>query len=224
MIKNIPKHIAIIPDGNRRWARKNNLPTFEGHRKGFDAIIGIARKSREMGIKILTVWAFSTENWNRSKSEIKYLMELYQIMIDKHLKEALKNKIRIVHLGRKDRLSPTLMNKIINAENKTKDFSDYYMCIALDYGGRDEILRAAKKGNIIDTNNMDSKLDTSVIPYKDPDLVIRTGGEKRLSGFMLWQIAYSELMFVDKLLPDFSPDDFEECIKKYSQRNRRFGR
>ncbi|KKP65571.1 MAG: Isoprenyl transferase [Candidatus Roizmanbacteria bacterium GW2011_GWA2_35_19] len=232
IINNLPNHVAIIPDGNRRWAKDCGLPTFEGHRKGFDALIEIGKKSRELGIKILTAWAFSTENWDRSKQEIKYLMELFELMIDKNLEEALKNNIKIIHLGRKDRISKKLKKKIINAENKTKEFNKYYLCIGLDYGGRDEIVRTISKLNPpaggqnsnLSEYLISKNLDTKVLPFTDPDLIIRTGGEQRLSGFMLWQAQYSELMFIKKYLPDFTPQDFENCIKNYSVRQRRFGK
>jgi len=127
MTNNTPQHVAIIPDGNRRWARNRGLPTFEGHRKGFDALVEVSRKARKMGIKVLTVWAFSTENWDRSAEEIAYLMNLYEIMVDKHLKEALKDKVRIIHLGRKDRINEKLRNKILNAEEKTKHFDKAFI-------------------------------------------------------------------------------------------------
>jgi len=224
MIKNIPNHIAIIPDGNRRWAKEKGLPTFEGHKKGFEALINIGKKTRELGIKILTVWAFSTENWKRSKEEISYLMNLYEIMLDKYLTEALREKIRIIHLGRKDRINKTLKNKIINIEEKTKNFTQYYLCIGLDYGGRDEIVRAIKKSSNLSEDNFNQFLDTKDLPYPNPDLIIRTGGEKRLSGFLLWQCQYSELVFIDKYLPDFNNDDFEKIINDFSKRQRRFGK
>jgi len=228
IIDNLPNHVAIIPDGNRRWAKGRGLPTFEGHRKGLDALIKIGKKSRELGIKILTAWAFSTENWDRSKQEINYLMELFELMIDKNLEEALKNSIKIIHLGRKDRISKKLRRKIVNAENKTKDFNKYYLCIGLDYGGRNEIVRTISnlKSQISNLSEylISKNLDTKVLPFTDPDLIIRTGGEQRLSGFMLWQAQYSELMFIKKYLPDFTPQDFENCIKNYSIRQRRFGK
>ena len=142
---NIPNHIAIIPDGNRRWAKGHGLPSLEGHRRGFDVAIKIGRKIRSMGVHTLTMWAFSTENWNRSKEEVSYLMVMYETFIDKNLKEAMKEKIRIIHLGRKDRISKKLLDKIQNSEEKTRDFKNYVLNIALDYGGRDEIIRAVKK-------------------------------------------------------------------------------
>lgn len=227
----IPAHVAIIPDGNRRWAKERGLPTFEGHRRGFQRIIEVGRKAREMGVKILTIWAFSTENWQRTDKEISYLMKLYEIMINKNLKEALKEKTRIIHLGRKDRINEVLRKKIIHAEQKTKDFDKYYLCIALDYGGKDEVLRAIKnlKRSTFNVQRLTEEdfnklLDTKNLPQSDVDLTIRTGGEYRWSGLMMWQSAYSEYIFVKKYLPDFSAKDFEECIKEYNQRQRRFGK
>jgi len=228
MNTNIPNHVAIIPDGNRRWAKEKGKNTYEGHKKGFDQLIKIAKKARDLGIKVFTVWAFSTENWKRSKEEVSYLMKLYEIMLDKYLSEALKDNIRIIHLGRKDRINDSLKNKIINIEEKTKKSDKSYLCIALDYGGRDEIERTISKiknqrskfGKI----NLNKFLDTKDLPFPDPDLIIRTGGEQRLSGFMLWQSQYAELEFVKKYLPDYTDSDFENTIKEFSERQRRFGK
>jgi len=219
----IPVHVALICDGNRRWAREKNLPTLKGHQKGFEQTIKIAKKARKMGVKIFTLWAFSTENWDRTKEEINYLMNLYEKMIDKYIKEALKEKIRLIHLGRKDRLRSSLLKKICEAEEKTKNFTKHYLCIGLDYGGRDEILRAINK---VPENFklIEKQLDTKDLPQSDVDLIIRTGGEQRLSGFMLWQGAYAEYIFVKKYLPDFTENDFEKCIEEYSKRQRRFGK
>lgn len=224
MIKNIPNHVALIPDGNRRWAKEKGLPTYEGHQKGFQALINIGKESRELGIKILTVWAFSTENWKRSSKEVGYLMKLYEIMLEKYLKEALREKIRIIHLGRKDRINHGLKKKIIAIEEKTKKFDKFYLCIALDYGGRDEILRAVEQIKNLNDKVFDKFLDTKDLPYPNPDLIIRTGGESRLSGFLLWQSQCSELIFVKKYLPDFKPEDFEGCINSFVKRQRRFGK
>lgn len=216
----IPRHVALIPDGNRRWAKEKGLSTYEGHKKGFDQIVSIGKKARKIGIKILTVWAFSTENWKRTPEEISYLMKLFEIMIGKFLRDAMKEEVRIIHLGRKDRLDKKLINKILEVEEKTKKFDKYYLCVALDYGGRDEIERAVK----VNKNNFSKFLDTKDLPYPDPDLIIRTGGEQRLSGFMLWQSQYSELKFVKKYLPDYSDLDFEKTIQEFSARQRRFGK
>jgi len=228
---NTPNHVAIIPDGNRRWAREKGLPTFEGHKRGYQQGIEIGKKARKMGIRVLTFWAFSTENWQRTKQEVNYLMNIYKTLVDQYLKEALAEKIRVIHLGRKDKIDRKLREKIINAEEKTKKFDKYYLAIALDYGGRSEILRAFQKiSNFqfpiskLNENNFNQFLDTKNLPFPNPDLIIRTSGEQRLSGFLLWQSEYAELMFVDKYFPDFTADDFENCVKKYMIRQRRFGR
>lgn len=223
---NIPNHIAIIPDGNRRWAKEKGFPSFEGHRRGFGVLSKIAKKAREIGVKVFTVWAFSTENWNRSEKEVNYLMDIYEKWIDENLKTAIKDKIKIIHLGRKDRIKKTLLDKLSDAENKTKKFNKSYLCIALDYGGRDEIIRSLKKikSKKINENEFEKFLDTKDLPFPNPDLIIRTSGEFRSSGFMIWQSAYSEYIFLDKFLPDFSVKDFEKCINLFIDRNRRFGR
>ena len=228
---NLPIHVAIIPDGNRRWAREKKLPVFEGHRKGYQRIVEIIKKAREMNIKILTIWGFSTENWQRDKKEVNYLMKLSENMIDKNLKEAIKEKSRIIHLGRKDRFSQRLREKIINAEEKTRAFTKYYLCIALDYGGRDEIIRAIQKVQSLKSkaqspteDNFNQFLDTKDLPQPNTDLIIRTSGELRTSGFMIWQSAYSEYILIDKYFPDFSPNEFEKTIEDYSLRERRFGK
>jgi len=238
MKTNIPDHVAFIPDGNRRWAKEKGLNTYVGHKKGFEGLIKIAKKARELGIKVFTVWAFSTENWKRSKEEINYLMKLYETMIDKYLADALKDEVRIIHLGRKDRINENLKNKIINIEEKTKNFNKYYLCVALDYGGRDEIIRAISKVKSqksplrqgfegqakINENNFNQLLDTKDLPFPYPDLIIRTSGETRTSGFLTWQSAYSEYIFEKKYLPDYSDDDFEKTINDFSKRQRRFGK
>ncbi|OGK30089.1 di-trans,poly-cis-decaprenylcistransferase [Candidatus Roizmanbacteria bacterium RIFCSPHIGHO2_12_FULL_33_9] len=220
----IPNHVAIIPDGNRRWAKGKSLPTFEGHRRGFEIMRNIGRRARELGIKILTVWAFSTENWNRSKEEIEYLMDIYESWVDLHLEDAMKDKVRIIHMGRKDRIRDSLRKKLESAELKTKNFSKFYLCIALDYGGKDEIIRAVKSiKNKMDAKELEKHLDTKDLPYPNPDLVIRTSGEFRTSGFMPWQTVYSEYIILDKHFPDFTTKDLEECLTIYGKRKRRFG-
>ncbi|MBI3619654.1 di-trans,poly-cis-decaprenylcistransferase [Candidatus Roizmanbacteria bacterium] len=223
-----PLHVAIIPDGNRRWAKHHGLPAFEGHRRGFNRALEIVKKSRELGIRTLTFWAFSTENWKRDKTEVENLMRLFYTMINRFFKEARKNEIRIIHIGRKDRISARLRSRIADIENKTKGFSRYYLVLALDYGGHDEILRAVhqirKIDGQVDEKNFNSFLDTKALPHPNPDLIIRTSNEMRLSGFMSWQSAYAEFLFSKKLFPDFSPDDLTACIKEYQKRKRRFGR
>jgi len=242
---NVPKHVAIIPDGNRRWAKNKGLPTLEGHRRGFDAANADIRKSRELGIHTMTLWAFSTENWNRSKEEVDYLMNLYEVNIEDNLKEAKKQGARIIHLGRKERIPATLREKIIKAEEETKDLTNHVLNIALDYGGHDELLRAMEKMHkdieegkitIADIKTEVGKyngkypyylfknyLDTKDQPNPYPDLIIRTSGEQRLSGYLSWQAAYSELYFTQLHMPDFGPEEFVKAMEDFSSRNRRFG-
>lgn len=226
----IPNHIAIIPDGNRRWAKEHGYPTFEGHRRGFDVAIKIGRRVRKLGIHTLTLWAFSTENWNRSKKEIGYLMKLYENFLDKNLEEAIKEEIRTIHLGRRDRIPKKLLQKIKNSEEKTKHFNRYILNIALDYGGRDEVIRAIQK---LQTQNLKLKtiteevfselLDTVGQPYPNPDLIIRTSGEMRTSGLMIWQAAYAEYIFFEKHFPDLIEEDINWAVEEYERRQRRFG-
>jgi len=227
----IPKHVVIIPDGNRRWAKGKGLPTFEGHRRGAELTKKLVKKARDLGIKVLTLWGFSTENWKRDKKEVNYLMVLYEKLIEQNLNEALKNKTRIIHLGRKDRLNNSLRKRIVDAEEKTKKFNRYYLVCALDYGGRDEIIRTINKITNhklqitnINEDNFNQFLDTKDLPYPEPDLIIRTSGEQRTSGFMIWQAVYAEYVFIDKYFPDFSVEMFEKSIKQFSQRQRRFGK
>jgi len=230
-MQNLPSHIALIPDGNRRWAKERGLPTFEGHRRGFSQVMAVSRKTRELGIQTFTVWAFSTENWMRTKEEVGYLMRIFSTWINEHLKEMIRDNVRIVHLGRKDRLPDYLKKTLDNAEKKTSHFTKFYQGIALDYGGRDEIVRAIKKiqkskvkGQSLNEDNFNQFLDTKNIPNPNPDLVIRTSGEMSVSGFLTWQAAYAEYIFYKKYLPDFAPDDLLKCLKEYSSRKRRFGK
>lgn len=222
-------HVAIIPDGNRRWARARSLPTAEGHRRGFSSLEKIAKRLREQNVHTFTVWAFSTENWNREADEVEYLMRLYETWLKTNLKIAMRDKIKIIHLGRKDRIKDSLRTALVEAEEKTKDFTDYTLGFAVDYGGHDEIWRAAKAMAAARTlaespQEFASFLDTKDFAYPEPDLVIRTSGEHRTSGFMTWQAAYAEWIFHDKFLPDFTVADLDACIEEYHQRHRRFGK
>ncbi|MDP2874046.1 MAG: polyprenyl diphosphate synthase [bacterium] len=245
MDENLPHHVAIIPDGNRRWAKARGLPSFEGHRRGFDIASKICRAAREMDIHTLTLWAFSTENWNRSSEEITYLMKLYEILIDQNLKEAKEDGVRIYHLGRKDRLPTTLLERLARAEEETKGNDRYVLNVALDYGGQDEILRAIKKAvELIIAGKMSTEklfeetgkyrdkypyyffknfLDTRDQPYPYPDLIIRTSNEKRLSGLYCWQGAYAEVYWEKDHFPDFTPEKLHAALEDFSQRHRRFG-
>ncbi|MBI1863551.1 di-trans,poly-cis-decaprenylcistransferase [Candidatus Microgenomates bacterium] len=223
------QHIAIIPDGNRRWARARNMPTLEGHRRGFSALEKMANHIRKRGIHTLTVWAFSTENWNREKDEITYLMKLYETWLNSNLRTAVRDKVRIIHLGRKDRIPESLRKKLIEAEEKTKSYTQFNLGFAVDYGGRDEIARAFENmknetAEVTDKDQLAAYLDTRDFTHPFPDLVIRTSGEHRTSGFMTWQTAYSEWIFHDKYLPDFTIPDLDLCIQDYQNRQRRFGK
>ena len=226
----VPDHIAIIPDGNRRWARARGLHTLQGHKKGFDAAVKVSRAARDFGVHTITLWGFSTENWDRTKEEINYLMRLYAKLIDDYLKEAKKDNVRIVHLGRKDRLPQSLLKKINYAEETTKDNSKYIMNIAIDYGGQDDIIRATR-GMIrdgvapekVDKKLFEKYLDTKDQPYPYLDLIIRTSGEQRTSGFLLWQSAYSEMYWENDHFPDFTAEKLKAAILDYSRRRRRFG-
>jgi undecaprenyl diphosphate synthase len=226
----IPDHIAIIPDGNRRWARARNLHTLEGHRKGFEAAVIIARASRQFGVHTATLWGFSTENWDRTGREINYLMKLYERLIDDYIKDARKEGVRIYHLGRRDRLPKSLLKKIDWAMEETKNNTNYIANICIDYGGRDDLVRAVKQIVLdgvqidkIDEKLMDKYVDTCNQPYPYVDLMIRTSGEQRTSGFMLWESSYTEYYWENDHFPDFTPEKLKLAILDYSRRRRRFG-
>jgi len=227
--KDIPTHIAIIPDGNRRWARKRNLPTFEGHRIASEKTLpDLIKKAADLGVKYFTFWALSTENIaERTSQEIKHLFVLIRLALHKRLNQFKKKGVQIKVIGNMHGLPEDIKNDINKAVKETKENNRIILILAVNYGGRDEIIRAINKVQklrlpTIDKNNFNSCLDTAGIP--DPDLIIRTGGEKRLSGFMLWQSQYSELYFSDRYFPDFGPADLEESINEYSRRQRRFGK
>ena len=228
----IPHHLAIIPDGNRRWAKEHGLATIKGHQKGFKALLEIVKAAREWGIHTVTLWSFSTENWKRSKEEVAYLMKIYEEMIKKYLAEAKKEEVRIIHLGRKDRIPQSLRETLTRVEKETKENRRHILNIALDYGGRDEIVRAIKKWNASTSDEVKNLteeefgkyLDTGDQPYPYPDLLIRPSGESRTSGFLLWQTTYTEFYFIKKHLPDCTAADLKKAILNFSQRERRFGR
>lgn len=231
---NLPKHIAIICDGNRRWARARGLPTLIGHQKGLEAFKKVSKHLRNRGVHTLTAWAFSTENWDRSDEEVGYLMKLFGKFLDDNLKEVMEDEVRMVHLGRKDRLPKELLTKITDIEEKTKHFTKYIFNVALDYGGHDEITRAVQKMSLEDIKRLNdvetaqdifsSFLDTHDQPNPNPDMLIRTGGEMRLSGFLSWQLAYTELFFPQETLPDLTPEVVDKLLEEYATRQRRFGK
>lgn len=224
----LPKHIVLIPDGNRRWAREHGLPIQEGHRKGFETVMDITRAAESWGIKYFTIWAFSTENWNRAKFEVRYLMHLYKDFILRHIKEFVKKGVKVVHLGRRDRIPGFLVKVLDDVIKKTEKNNKFVLNIALDYGGRDEIVRAVKKiikegkdPDRLTEQEFKKYLDTNGTP--EPDLIIRTSGEQRISGMMPFQAAYAEYYFEKCHLPDFTADKLKTAILDYSSRQRRFG-
>ncbi|MCL5095808.1 MAG: polyprenyl diphosphate synthase [Patescibacteria group bacterium] len=226
----LPNHLAIIPDGNRRWAKIHHLPSFVGHQKGFQVLLQMAKQARKWGIHTVTFWGFSTENWQRSKEEVKYLMELEEATIKKYLPEFQKDKVRIIHLGRKDRIPLSFQKTLEKAEKETVLNQKHVLNIAVDYGGRDELLRAITriknlkfKIKNLNEEKFSEFLDTRDQPYPNPDLLVRTSGEMRTSGLLPWQMAYTEFVFIKKYLPDCSIEDLKQAILEYSHRQRRFG-
>lgn len=226
--KNFPKHVAFIMDGNRRWANNKKLPIIEGHKKGIETIKKILKKSLKFNIKYLTFYGFSTENWKRAPSEIRDLKELLLFYLDSEIDNFIRNKINFSFIGDLSRFNHSVRNKLSELTEITKKFSKIYFILALGYGSRNEIIQAINKckkelKNIHITEKLFSKyLMTNNIP--DPDFVIRTSGEMRLSNFLLWQIAYSELYFTKTYWPDFNSNSYELALRNYIKRKRRFGR
>lgn len=226
----IPNHIAIILDGNRRWARSRGLPTLKGHKAGFEAGMKVAEASREWGVHTFTVWGFSTENWDRSPKEISYLMKLYRAMVSEIERRAHKEQIRFVHLGDKDRLPKELVKMFVRLEETTRNYKKHVFNAAINYGGHDEIVRATKKiiASGIAPEDIDEKvfasfLDTGDQPYPNVDLFIRTSGEQRTSGFLPWQLNYAEFFWELGHLPDMTAEKLRDIIIDFSRRRRRFG-
>ena len=231
-MNDIPRHIAIIMDGNRRWAREHSLPVKMGHKAGADAIEKIVRYANKLGIEHITAYAFSTENWKRSEEEVSALMALLKAYLDEFSKKADEGNFKIRVLGDISVLSKSLQTSINRAVETTKNNTGVSFNIAFNYGGRDEIVKATKKIadkvksgeiNVEDINEemISENLYTFDIP--DPDLMIRTSGELRISGFLIWQLAYTEFLFVDKYWPDFNEKDLDEAIAIYQKRVRKFG-
>ena len=223
------KHIAIIMDGNRRWAKEKHLPSAMGHQKGVDSLRSTMRLFDQFGIKYLTVYAFSTENWNRKKEEVEFLMGLLAKTLLNELDDMHKENVRIRFLGDLTKLSKNLVDIVKNAENKTKDNTGVNLNIAFNYGSRDEITNALKaiiqeglKSEDITEDTISNHLYTKDIP--DPDLLIRTGGEKRISNYLLWQLAYSEIYVTDAYWPEFDENELSKAIVEFEHRNRRFGK
>ncbi len=230
--KNVPNHIAIIMDGNGRWAKKRLMPKVLGHRQGAENLRKITRHCDKLGVKTLTVYAFSTENWKRSEEEVNDLMGLMEEYIGQFYTDDESKHIRVNIIGDISKLNPALSQKLVDIMEKSKNHNGLKLNIAINYGGRDEIRRAVQKissevekgvlkSEDVSEELINSFLDTS--EDQDPELVIRTSGELRLSNFMLWQVAYSEFFITDKLWPDFNEKDLEEAINSFTSRDRRFG-
>ena len=233
MTRNQLNHIAVIMDGNGRWATKRGLPRTAGHKKGAEVVVQIAKAAKEFGIKYLTLYAFSTENWKRSPEEIGALMQLLRQYLDKNFKELEQNDVKIRFIGERYMLDADIVEKMERLEQNTAENKSLVLQIALSYGSRQEILNTAKKiaervknGDMqpqdIDEQTFSAMLYTSGVP--DPDLLIRTSGEQRISNYLLWQIAYSELFFTKTLWPDFAKEEFKSIIENYQTRERRYGK
>lgn len=231
--KKIPEHIAIILDGNGRWAKRRGLPRVMGHRAGCDAVEATLRNCGKLGVKYLTVYGFSTENWKRSEEEVSALMGLFRMYLNKLLDIAKGENCKCLMIGDRTRFAPDLIELINRVEEETKECDGITFLFAINYGGRDDVRRAVKKmmkdyaDNPFDIDETVTEqfvagyLDTAGIP--DPDLLIRTSGELRISNFLIWQIAYSEIYVTDTLWPDFDMEALEDAIIAYNGRDRRFG-
>ena len=227
----VPNHIAIILDGNGRWAKKRGMPRSFGHVKGCENLEDICEVAKELGVKYLTVYAFSTENWKRSKEEVDGLMKLFRNYLKKCIKISQKNNMRVKVIGDITAYDSDIQESIEKLEDFSKDFTDLHFQIALNYGSRDEITRAVnrmledqKAGKLetpVSEDTISGYLDTAGLP--DPDLMIRTSGELRLSNYLLWQLAYSEFYFTDVPWPDFKKEELVKAIEKYNERDRRYG-
>lgn len=229
---NVPNHIAIILDGNGRWAKERGMPRTYGHVKGCANLENICYDIKDLGVKYLTVYAFSTENWKRSKEEVEALMKLFRGYLKKCIKISKKNNMKMKVIGDVTAFAPDIQQSVRELEEYSKDFDGIYFQLALNYGSRDEIRRGmqrmaqdVKDGKVepdgITEDTIESYLDTAGVP--DPDLLIRTSGEQRLSNFLLWQLAYSEFYFTSVAWPDFNKEELIKAIEKYNQRDRRYG-
>ena len=231
-LDNIPKHIAIIMDGNGRWAKKRGLPRVAGHREGMNTIRRIVRQANKYGVKILTLYAFSTENWKRPRPEVEFLMRLPERFLSKELPELIEQNVRVRITGEKDKLPEYTKRAVEKAVKETAHNDGLILNFALNYGSRSEMIQAIQSicRDVNDNNLSIDEIDEACFTDRlmthdldDPDLLIRTSGEIRLSNFMLWQLAYAEFWFTNVLWPDFKEDDFQEAILVYQNRQRRYG-
>lgn len=231
----IPRHVAVIMDGNGRWAKKRMLPRIAGHKQGMDNVRTITRAASDLGVRVLTLYAFSTENWKRPEGEVSYLMSLPVTFFNKFVPELIEQNVKVMIMGDTSMLPAATQKACADAVADTASNTGMILNFALNYGGRDELVRAARKlvaranaGELqaadVEGRDIDAALMTAPLgELADPDLLIRTSGEERISNFLLWQIAYSELVFTDKLWPDFSPDDLKAAFADFASRDRRFG-
>ena len=229
----IPTHVSIIMDGNGRWAKKRGMPRTFGHKRGAEVVMDICQDADDLGIKYLTIYAFSTENWSRPSAEVRTLMLLFGKYLKICYNNAMENNMRVRIIGDKSALSLQLQKSIRVLEEDTRKFDGFYLQIAINYGSRDEMLRAMRKMMVdykdgkftpeeLDEARFSSYLDTADIP--DPDLMIRTSGEQRLSNYLMWQHAYSEFYFTDTAWPDFNKDELVKALEAYTRRDRRYGK
>jgi undecaprenyl diphosphate synthase len=223
-----PSHLGFIIDGNRRWAKQHGIPSYEGHLAGYNALKDVLYETFDRGVKFASVYAFSTENWKRAEEEVGYLMKLTLRMVKSDLHELIERNIRFRHLGDKDGLPAKVATALEEAEEKTKDLTGGTLCACFNYGGQHEIVQAVRRcveegltGERIDEKAITERLYAPDVP--PIDMMIRTSGERRISNFMLWRIAYSELMFIDKFWPSMTKEDVTGIIEEYGKRNRRFG-
>ncbi len=229
---NLPKHIAIIMDGNGRWAKKRGLPRTAGHKAGAETLKKVLTYAQKKGIEVVTLFAFSSENWKRPKEEVQTLMDLFRAYLKEDVKELVKKGIRVSFIGAREKLAPDLREQMNRLESQTADFQGFHVVLAISYGARDDIINAARQLAVkaasgqmtpddIDETTFAAHLSTTRMPA--PDLVIRTSGEERISNFLLWEMAYAELYFTPVLWPDFNETAFDEALESYQKRQRRYG-
>lgn len=228
-MEHIPQHIVLFPDGNRRWAKGKGLHTLEGHKKGYENLLDFSEWCKKRGVKVLTAFGFSTENWNRSPEEVSYLMKLLEGCLIDNLENYNKEGTKVRVIGQRDRLPESLKQAIEKVEESTKNNDKLFLNLAISYGGKWDILNAVKNivkegisADKIDEKIFEDHLSTAGLPA--PDFVIRAGGEKRMSNFVLWQAAYAELYFSPKFWPDFTEKDLDEALEEFDTRHRRYGK